>query len=425
MKKTFVVSLLTAGIYLNAQSVGNSPYAAYGIGDVKYDNTVEINSMGGVSTAYIWDFNNSFNFRNPAANTNLELATIKVEGTNENNFYKTDYNNTSVTKHSNYLSNIAIAMPLSKKVKFGLGFQPYSSKQYEILRTSTNADTGTIEGHKYTGKGTLNTIQAALGYQITPSFALGIRTNFYFGKLYDLEEVTFSDAELLSGYENSNKIKSFNFTLGTTYQKKFINDHKLTVGATYTFGTTGQLESTYTNSTYYKGIGDVKGYETIIDQLETKDKKFLPQEFSIGLGYGHETKWFIGTQLDYKNGENFNFLGQTLAYQNSYKISAGGWILPNYNDFRNYFSRVTYRYGAYYQKGALNLAGQNINRFAVTGGVTLPFQKSSVTRMNSVDLGLEIGKTGTLTNNLIQQNFINLRVGINFADKWFGRRLYN
>ena len=96
-----------------------------------------------------------------------------------------------------------------------------------------------------------------------------------------------------------------------------------------------------------------------------------------------------------------------------------------YNNFRNYFSRVTYRYGAYYQKGALNIAGQNINRFAVTGGVTLPFQKSSVTRMNSVDLGLEIGKTGTLTNNLIQQNFINFRIGINFADKWFTKRLYN
>ena len=31
-----------------------------------------INSMGGVSTAYISDFNNNFNFNNPAANKNLE-----------------------------------------------------------------------------------------------------------------------------------------------------------------------------------------------------------------------------------------------------------------------------------------------------------------------------------------------------------------
>jgi hypothetical protein len=33
-----------------------------------------------------------------------------------------------VTKHSTYLSNISIALPLSKKLKFGFGYQPYSSK---------------------------------------------------------------------------------------------------------------------------------------------------------------------------------------------------------------------------------------------------------------------------------------------------------
>lgn len=424
MKKTFVVSLLIAGLYLQAQSIGNSPYAAYGIGDIKYDNTVDVASMGGISTAYIWDFNNNFNFKNPAANTNLELANIKIEGINENNFYKTDYHNTSATKHSTYLSNIAISMPFSKKVKFGLGFQPYSSKQYEVVRTSTSAE-GVIEGHKYKGSGNLNTVQAALGYQITPSFALGLRSNYYFGKLHDVEEVTFSDAELVSGYANNNKINSFNFTLGSTFQKKLANDHKITVGATYTFGTTGQLESVYQNSTYYPIVGGGKGYETLIDQKETYDKKFLPQEFSLGLGYGSDTKWFVGTQLDYKKGENFNYLGQVLHYNDSYKISAGGWILPNYNNFRNYFSRVIYRYGAYYEKGAINIGGKDINKFALTGGVTLPFQKSNVTRMNSIDLGLEIGRRGTLQNNLIQQNFVNVKIGINFADKWFGRRLYN
>jgi hypothetical protein len=84
--------------------------------------------MGGINTAYIWDFNNSFNFKNPAANTNLELTSIRVQATNENQFFKTDYNNMDVTKHSTYLSNISIAFPLSKKLKFGFGYQPYSSK---------------------------------------------------------------------------------------------------------------------------------------------------------------------------------------------------------------------------------------------------------------------------------------------------------
>jgi hypothetical protein len=426
MKRIFVLSSLVAGYFLNAQSIGNSPYGAYGIGDVKFDNTVDISSMGGISTAYIWDFNNNFNFRNPAANTNLELTTLKVEGTNENNYYKSDFNNINTTKHSTYLSNITIAFPITRKLKFGMGFQPYSSKTYNILTSGTLKDDNAItENHHFHGEGTLNTVQAAFSYQISPEFGLGLRSNFYFGKLYDIEEVSFTGAELISGYSNSYSIKSFNFTLGSTYQKKLANDRKLTVGATYTFGNTGSMKNVYTNSTYYYLLGETKGGETIIDQRETSDKKFLPQEASLGLGYGKDTKWFFGTQVDYKKGENFNFLGQTLSYQDSYRYSVGGWILPNFNDFRSYFSRVIYRYGAYYEKGNLNINGNSINKFAVTAGVTLPFEKSQINRMNSIDIGLELGKRGTLDNNLIRQNFINLRVGINFADKWFAKRLYN
>ena len=425
MKRIFVLSSLVAGYFLNAQSIGNSPYGAYGIGDVKYDNTVETNAMGGISTAYIWDFNNTFNFRNPAANTNLELTTLKVEGTNENNYYKSDFNNINSTKHSTYVSNISIAFPISKKVKFGMNFQPYSAKSYNI-GTKSQLNEEASEVRSFRGEGSVNTIQGALSYQITPEFALGVRSNFYFGKLYDIEEVTFVPvAELISGYSTSYRVRAFNFTLGTTYQKKMANDHKLTLGATYTLGNSGNMRSVYTNSTYYKLTGEEKYYENIVDQQTTLDKKFLPQEASLGLGYGKDTKWFVGTQLDYKKGENFNFLGTTQEYQDSYRYSVGGWWLPNFNNFRSYFSRVIYRYGAYYEKGNLQINGTNINRMAVTAGVTLPFQKSVINRMNSVDIGLELGKRGTLENNMIRQNFINLRIGVNFADKWFNKKLYN
>ena len=62
IKEFFYLSLLLV-LSVEAQSLGNSPYAAFGIGEVKYDNSVETSSMGGINTAYIWDFNNSFNFK--------------------------------------------------------------------------------------------------------------------------------------------------------------------------------------------------------------------------------------------------------------------------------------------------------------------------------------------------------------------------
>lgn len=424
MKRFFVLPLIAAGFLLNAQTIGNSPYAAFGIGDVKFDNTTEISAMGGISTAYISDFNNTFNFNNPAANKNLELTTVKIEGTNESNFFKSNFDNSNSTKHSTYLSNISIAFPLSPKVKFGLGYQPYSSKKYAVRNLTTFAD-GSTKVDLFRGEGTLSTVQAALAYQLTPEFGLGLRSNFYFGNLYDINELFYSNAELINGYETKNKIKSFNFTLGGSYQKNLKTDHKLTLGATYTLGTTGQMETQYINSTYfYTGIEE-KGNVTIIDQQFSEDNNLIPMEFSVGAGYGKDMKWFLGSQVDYKKGETIQFLGQPFVNQDSYKISAGGWYIPNYNNFRSYFSRVTYRYGAYYEKGNLSLNGTNVNQFAITGGLTLPFENKNGSRMSGIDLGLELGKRGTLDNNLVRQNFVNLRIAINFADKWFRKTLYD
>lgn len=428
MKKLFVLSFISVGYFLNAQNLSNSPYATYGIGDVKYDNTIETSSMGGISTAFISDFSSNFNFANPANNANFELTSIKLEATNENNYFKTDYNNTKSNKHSTYLSNISLAFPLSPKMKMGLSYQPYSSKSYDILHTERDAAGNTINGSRFKGSGNLNTAQIALGYKVNDKLAVGARANYYFGNLYDINELAYPDAELINGYETKNSIKNFNFTLGASYQNVDTRtDRKLTIGATTTFGNTSNMTTDYINSTYFytDAAQTTKSNESIIDQRSTSSKNLLPLQASVGVGYGEENKWFLSLQGDYKKGESIAYFGNTLDLQDSYRISAGGWYLPNYNNFRNYLSRIVYRYGAFYEKGNLQIAGQNINKFGISGGVLLPFKNSSITRMSGLELGLELGKRGTLKNNLINQNFINLKVGFNFADKWFRKTLYN
>ncbi|MCS3532965.1 hypothetical protein [Chryseobacterium sp. JUb7] len=425
MKKIFVLSFISVGYFLNAQNLSNSPYATYGIGDVKYDNTIETASMGGISTAFISDFTSNFNFANPANNSNFELTSIKLEATNENNYFKTDYNNTKSTKHSTYLSNISLAFPISSKIKMGLSYQPYSSKSYDILNTENLAD-GNVMANRFKGSGTLNTAQIALSYKVSDHFGVGARANYYFGNLYDLNELAYSNAELINGYETKNSIKNFNFTLGANYQLiDTRNDRKWTFGATTTFGNTSKMNTDYTNSTYFysDAAGTTKSNESIIEQKSSSSKNLIPLQASLGIGYGEENKWFLSLQGDYKKGEAINYFGNSLDLQDSYRVSAGGWYLPNYNNFRSYFSRVVYRYGAFYEKGSLQIAGTNINKFGVSAGVLLPFKNSSITRMSGLELGLEVGKRGTLKNDLINQNFINFRVGFNFADKWFRKRL--
>jgi hypothetical protein len=422
MKKIFGLSFITAGFFLHAQNIGNSPYAAFGLGDVQNQNNVEISAMGGVSTAYISDINNSFNFENPANNKNLELTSFKLEATNENNMFKSDKMDTN--KHSTYLNNISIAFPLSPKVKFGLAYQPYSSKRYNMLISNTLAD-GTVEAQSFRGEGTLNNLKAAVSYTIVPEFSVGFKANYYFGNLYDINELGRSNSELTNGYQTHNSIKNFNFSFGANYQKTFWNDRKLTFGATTTLGNTNKMKTEFVNSTYYYNSKSEKVYETIVEQKTQESDNLIPMKVSFGAGYGNAYKWFVGSQVDYKKGEEILFLGKQFAYQDSYKFAAGGWYLPNQNNFRNYFSRVIYRFGAYYEKGNLRLNNRDINAFAVTAGASLPFKNNSINKMSSIDLGIEIGKRGTVENNLINQTFVNLKIGINFADKWFGKRLYN
>jgi len=444
MKKIFVLSFISVGYFLQAQNIGNSPYATYGIGDVKYDNTIETSSMGGISTAYVSDFTSSFNFANPANNANFELTSIKLEATNENNYFKTDYNSTKSTKHSTYLSNISLAFPLSSKVKMGLSYQPYSSKSYDILYTQIKTKTlpdGTvindaIYANHFKGSGTLNTAQIALAYKVAQEFSLGLRANYYFGNLSDLDEFSASNAELYNGYETTTNVRNFNFTLGANYQHlNTSTDKKLTIGATATFGNTSNMTTYYKNSTYFytDASMETKSYESIIEEKQSNAKNLLPLQASVGVGYGSENQWFASAQVDYKKGEETLYFGQTRQFQDSYRVSVGGWYLPNYNNFRNYFSRVVYRYGAFYEKGSLSINGNgeldkngnSINKFGISAGVLLPFKNSSITRMSGLEIGLELGKRGTLKDNLINQNYINFKIGFNFADKWFRKSLYN
>lgn len=427
--KKFLLLPLVVGYFAQAQTVGNSPYGAFGLGDVKYDNTLDVTSMGGISTAYISDFNNKFNYRNPAANTNLDLTSFSIEATNETNFYKSRYGNVESKKHSNYLSNISLAFPISSRVKFGMGYQPYSAKGYNILQKQ-KLENDLEQINRFVGEGQVSTVQGGLSLKVSDKLSFGYRANYYFGNIIDLEEITFNNADLINGISKINKVASFNHTLGTTFQANLPNDKKLTLGATYTFSGSKNTEAIFTNSTY-RYFGTDKINETIISQSHSKGKNLIPSEASFGIGLGKDGKWFISSQLDYREGLELDYKKQAFDIEDSYRIAIGGWYLPNYNNFRNYFSRVTYRFGAYYEQGNLKLNPSktmspiSVDKFAVTAGLMLPFANTSINRLNGIDLGIEIGKRGTIKNHLISQTFINLRIGLTFADKWFQKQTYN
>ena len=77
------------------------------------------------------------------------------------------------------------------------------------------------------------------------------------------------------------------------------------------------------------------------------------------------------------------------------------------------------------EKGNLKINGHNINKYGIALGASFPFQKSNVNRLSTLDLGIQLGQRGTLKDNLVRENFINFTIGINFANKWFEKQLYD
>jgi hypothetical protein len=103
------------------------------------------------------------------------------------------------------------------------------------------------------------------------------------------------------------------------------------------------------------------------------------------------------------------------------RMAVGGYFIPNYNSYSSYFKRVTYRYGVRYENTGLVLADKSINDAAANIGFGLPVTGT----FSSINIGLEVGKRGTKYAGLIEENYVNLSIGLSFSEKWFVKRKYN
>jgi hypothetical protein len=44
---------------------------------------------------------------------------------------------------------------------------------------------------------------------------------------------------------------------------------------------------------------------------------------------------------------------------------------------------------------------------------------------SNINFGFELGKKGTTTSNLVQENYANINIGFSLNEKWFEKRKFN
>jgi hypothetical protein len=113
-------------------------------------------------------------------------------------------------------------------------------------------------------------------------------------------------------------------------------------------------------------------------------------------------------------------LDRQLEKSNKIFISTGAEFIPESNTLSAYWKMIHYRAGFRYEQIGIKIADNNINEYAISLGFGLPLRKSAT----FINLGFELGQSGTIENNLIQERFLRVLLGISIKENWFRKSKY-
>ncbi|MGL2965053.1 outer membrane protein transport protein [Flavobacterium sp. XGLA_31] len=426
MIKKIIVSLcLLVSLSALAQEGTSSPYSFYGIGDIKFKGTVENRSMGGLS---VFPDSIHINLQNPAQFASLKRTNLSVGASYLNTKAKTesDYDKSRRTA----LDYLAFGIPVGK-LGIGFGLIPYSSVGYKIQKVTviphSNNDTTRIN-NVYRGIGGVNRVFLGFGYKVTKKINVGADIQYNFGTVETTglrsESLNYDVIQLSTKELNTSELHGFNIDLGISYQTKL--NKKLSYFGSIAYTPESKLFSNNTRNieTVQQFTSGSTVYDNqSIDVADTTIK--LPSKLALGSGFGDVKRWLLGAEVTLINysvmSNRFSDIDGGSSFKNGVRYSLGGYYTPNLTSYSNYFKRITYRAGIRYENTGLVIQNKSINDFAGNIGVGLPL-RGSISNMN---IGLEVGRRGTKYYNLVEENYVNLSIGLSLSDEWFVKRKYD
>jgi hypothetical protein len=405
VKKILLSLCLFAGLLTFAQEGSSSPYSFYGIGEVRFKGTADVRSMAGVA---VEQDSIHINLENPASFANLKLTSFAVGGSLNTTTLKTD--SASEKAKRTTLDYMAVGLPFGK---FGVGFGliPYSSVGYKI---KTAADDTTVNSSTLSSSGGVNKVFLGMGYKITPKFSVGADFNYNFGTIKIINSEVNSNVESGTRETNTAQLSGVNFNLGAMYQTKL--NKNLSVFSSLNYTIANDLKSK--NSRVIETSSEVN---TIDQPNETIS---FSSKISMSAGIGQLKKWLIGGRLVYQAASDLSNSynrASNVTYGTYGSASLGGYFIPDYNSFTSYPKRIVYRGGLKYEKTGLVINSESIDNVGFTLGLGLPITGS----FSNINIGFELGKRGTTSSGLIQENYANISIGLSLNDKWFEKRKFN
>lgn len=424
-KKTIPLFLLI--LLFSLQGIGqnntSSPYSRFGIGDIAQQGFSRNQAMGGLGIALRSD--RTLNNINPASYTAMDSMSFIMEFGGKANLSRFKTNS-----QPNYQNNsdvnfdyLAFAFPVTKWWGASFGLSHLSDVGYQITQIEESAQ-GDNSLSQYQGTGGLNRVYMSNGFKPINNFSVGFTVNYVFGSLEQNKSVIFDNtfSSPIMGREEA-QVSDFTWEFGAQYESK-INDHyDLVVGAIFSSKT--KMRSDYTNlitrnTNFINGQSTSTIIDTLISVSEKRDLG-LPLTYGMGFVVTKDKKLSMGFDYRRENWSKTNFLGQAQELVNSDNFALGMEYIPNANAVRGYFNRVSYRMGAHYNNSYLKIRGEQLKDYGISLGAAFPLPRLA-TRIN---IGMELGRRGTLTNNLIREDYVKFSLSFSLFEHWFVKRRFD
>jgi hypothetical protein len=416
IKKIAIIVTILLANFGSAQENTSSPYSFYGIGSTKFKGTNDVVNMGGIS---VYADSTHINVLNPATYSNQMLTSFQIGGTSS--FYKLNSASSSETAQKTTFDYLIMGFPVSKKLGVSVGILPQSSVGYRFVNDDI-ADTGMYR--RYMGKGGVNKVYFGSGYKINSKFSVGLDLQYLFGSI-DTETQVFKDGVFYGSREvNESGLSGVAVNAGLTYKTKL--NSKLNFISTITYSPEAKLNSINVRKVALITLNSNNNVVPVTNDTEkdVADTKLnIPSKLAIGAGVGNR-KWFVGGDLTFLGtGSQVNRFDSysNVSYENATRVAVGGFFIPKFDSYNNYFQRMTYRGGFKFENTGLVINTTSIKDRSMTLGLGFPISGT----FSSLNIGAEYGTRGTTNNGLVKEDYFSINIGVIFNDKWFRKTLYN
>jgi hypothetical protein len=396
------------------QNLTTSPYSRFGIGDLLNRSTGRGQAMGGLSCGLVSPTH--LNILNPASLSAMDTVSFLFEASTFERL--SNLSTTSLNRTVNNLgfSYLSLAFPVTKWWKASAGILPFSNVGYSIASTETNPQMGTVTS-RFQGSGGVS--QFFLSSSVSPVkyVSLGATFSYLFGPISHMRSLEIpKDSMYFSTYSTETAILGdIAMSYGAQVYIPVTKDWFVNLGGTFQASTNLNAES----RTLVLATGDTFT-DTLLYNENADNSVILPMGWASGLTFGKKNKFTAGFDYRTQNWSKALFLGKQDSLANSRDFIVGFEYIPNYLSLTKYSERVHYRAGFRYSDTYLQLNGTRVNEFGISFGAGFPIMdRMRRGTQSSLNLILELGKRGTVKNELIREMFGTFTIQLTLHDKWF------